>query len=556
MKVLLILFLTFYSCIHASNSEMKEAKKEAEKMAKNSTAILKENLKGKGTLGFSDQDLLPDVDKGHEFDVAAAEKQYKHPSSEQKTNELQMFLATTKKREQLEENEQFLVEGHSIIQKPHASADITSLNTQINPEESLIETCQESGSYQVAFSQTLTVNATPDIKQSIRHCTGHRTEKYYSSKADAKSKIRKKKEEFQKWPDLICYDVWREGHYLISTWTHKDNEGSCDSFFHEEKVIHQGKEEDFWTTDNPNALSIVESNPSCKLLYTKFPEGAETRVINGKPVSRDAWLRQLYFSCEPSSDSKCAKLRAQGGVLTRKKCLIENDLGECELWEKTYDLGKIGSFQKTTVAFKNTEIWGLENEFESSYEKNTDFGSTLTEGSEVHEKLKIFNGEALKCQKSFVAGALYDCCKGMDGVAVAAKLAGCSTEEKCLGENRKLGKCHFIGSQKVKLGTVTEHVFCCFPTKLARVIHEEGRKQLKIKWGSAEKPKCRGFTLEELQRIDFSKIDLSEVVDDIKIDKASYGKKLVGSVDALKSKVQRDIEQQRQESIAEVDPTI
>ena len=29
-------------------------------------------------------------------------------------------------------------------------------------------------------------------------------------------------------------------------------------------------------------------------------------------------------------------------------------------------------------------------------------------------------------------------------------------------------------------------------------------------WGSAKSPNCRGFTIEEFQMLDFSKIDLSE----------------------------------------------
>jgi conjugal transfer mating pair stabilization protein TraN len=34
-------------------------------------------------------------------------------------------------------------------------------------------------------------------------------------------------------------------------------------------------------------------------------------------------------------------------------------------------------------------------------------------------------------------------------------------------------------------------------------------------FGNAEHPQCRGFTVEELTRLDFSKIDLSELLSDL-----------------------------------------
>ncbi|MDO3377086.1 conjugal transfer protein TraN [Geoalkalibacter halelectricus] len=57
--------------------------------------------------------------------------------------------------------------------------------------------------------------------------------------------------------------------------------------------------------------------------------------------------------------------------------------------------------------------------------------------------------------------------------------------------------------------------FCCFNSKLARIIHEQGRPQLKSfgpdgGWGHAQSPNCRGFTPEEFQMLDFARIDLSE----------------------------------------------
>ena len=52
--------------------------------------------------------------------------------------------------------------------------------------------------------------------------------------------------------------------------------------------------------------------------------------------------------------------------------------------------------------------------------------------------------------------------------------------------------------------------FCCFRSKLGRIIHEQGRPQLGIDWGNARKPACEGFSAVQLAAIDFSTIDFSE----------------------------------------------
>lgn len=90
------------------------------------------------------------------------------------------------------------------------------------------------------------------------------------------------------------------------------------------------------------------------------------------------------------------------------------------------------------------------------------------------------------------------------------------------------GVCHYVGkycSWKIKVfghSICLQHkkVYCCFHTKLARIVQEQGRPQLKDfnysqDWGDAESPNCRGFTPEEFQMLDFDKIDLSEYFGDI-----------------------------------------
>jgi conjugal transfer mating pair stabilization protein TraN len=117
---------------------------------------------------------------------------------------------------------------------------------------------------------------------------------------------------------------------------------------------------------------------------------------------------------------------------------------------------------------------------------------------------------------------------GVDPTSIAISLAinfmtevllqGCDSQDMETGMLRGSGMCHEIGSycsSKI-LGICIQKSrgHCCFNTKLGRIIQEQGRPQLKafnsIGWGSAKQPYCRGFTAEEFQSLDFSRMDLSQ----------------------------------------------
>ncbi|THF64933.1 conjugal transfer protein TraN [Pseudothauera nasutitermitis] len=52
---------------------------------------------------------------------------------------------------------------------------------------------------------------------------------------------------------------------------------------------------------------------------------------------------------------------------------------------------------------------------------------------------------------------------------------------------------------------------CCFNSVLARIVNEQGRAQVGKGWGSARNPDCSGFTIAQLQALDFAAMDLSEL---------------------------------------------
>ena len=99
-------------------------------------------------------------------------------------------------------------------------------------------------------------------------------------------------------------------------------------------------------------------------------------------------------------------------------------------------------------------------------------------------------------------------------IYVIMDMMQCEQDEQVLGMKRGQGLCHQVGSwcsSKV-LGVCLEKKegWCCFPSKLGRIVNEQGRAQIGKSWGSPQNPDCSGFTLDELKLLRFDLMDLSE----------------------------------------------
>jgi len=131
----------------------------------------------------------------------------------------------------------------------------------------------------------------------------------------------------------------------------------------------------------------------------------------------------------------------------------------------------------------------------------------------------IFNGQDMRCRLPGTQTGLSDCCKKTKSWF---GLVNCNQREQQLAKLRSWGKldgnCHYVGKYCAEkwLGVCVQEkkTYCCFSSPLARIVHEYGRPQLGIGWGSPKSPNCRGFTPEEFQKLDFSKIDFSEWIEE------------------------------------------
>lgn len=117
----------------------------------------------------------------------------------------------------------------------------------------------------------------------------------------------------------------------------------------------------------------------------------------------------------------------------------------------------------------------------------------------------IFAGAVKRCKK-YPLG-FRDCCTDSGW---GDWVSHCPDDLKRLQQAKAENRVVALGSyQKNKL-SARHYSFCVFPTKLAAIVQIQGRGwQLGLPFGSAKHPDCRGLMPEELERIDFGRLDLT-----------------------------------------------
>ncbi len=288
--------------------------------------------------------------------------------------------------------------------------------------------------------------------------------------------------------------------------------------------------------DEKDLSSCDESikNKYCELVQESCLEKGETRNINGKDIYKDCWKWDRKYNCRTDTKvSECDTLRDQGCVENSRECIHTED-GRCEHYIVKYECENTKTAKLDCIASHFCVGDVCE---EQKRNVNTNFGLAVSQLGVLaqvqkdgegcgcnkekdpeckqqnieNDKCKLFKGEKFTCSKK--TGS-YNCCSQKGFIK---PILGCNASEKelALKNNGKL--CHVVGSWRGKglERFITRKSFCCFNSPLARIIQEQGRKQLGIDWGNKKHPDCRALTLSEIQRIDFSKIDFSEMYEDL-----------------------------------------
>lgn len=279
-------------------------------------------------------------------------------------------------------------------------------------------------------------------------------------------------------------------------------------------------------------------------------EGAETRIVDGVPVTQPCWAWKRDFTCHiMTTGNDCSDLENNRQcTYLRDDCLDDPQSGACKVTEKIYKCPTPGGNAPADKQYIcGDDVYCVNGDCEPIVrEASTEFKDALVAlhaldqaGKEFNEAdLRVFTGKRETCHKPVFG--LINCCAGKVSGAVpvaagAAALAGgpaaiaafatpflvlfaCSQDEMKLDIKDRMGFCHNVGtycsSSFLGICSTKRTTFCCFESKLSRILQEQGRVQLRKPWGSPKKEQCQGFTIDEFASLDLSLMDFTEVYAD------------------------------------------
>lgn len=272
-------------------------------------------------------------------------------------------------------------------------------------------------------------------------------------------------------------------------------------------------------------LEQLSSQGICHVKEEKCLLSNATKKINDVSVTRACWEKQFNYDCQIAATADdCAALDT--AQCEQLNSICNKKVGDvCVSYQQSYRCPQNTCVNTANIVCGDGKDYCLNSDCsDHQYQTSKDFGRVLTAVSATNEEAKdfrmnsIFKGKPHECRDD--AGNFSNCCQG-SGWGQDMKLAHCSQEEKALGAAREKNMTVYAGrycSSKF-LGKCIEHkeTYCVFPSKIAKVIQEQGRRgQLHISFGDGKHANCRGITPEQLQRINLSKIDFGkEIMDEL-----------------------------------------
>ena len=268
----------------------------------------------------------------------------------------------------------------------------------------------------------------------------------------------------------------------------------------------------------------------CRKVNEKCLEGPTTKTRGGLSFTRPCWFKEETYQCGYVAADTCEALRGQGCTQTGVRCKVKETISGkdiCRVWQKRMKCPKTKARHRRKNDERSLPVCTGGACVGRKARPNKDFLRALSKLAllkqiqDENEKgadkiLSVFKGGHKTCTTSKFG--YENCCKASEGWMTAVG-GRCKPEEKQLAKERTNGLCVEVGKfcskyLNLPFGKVCRQEkksFCCFPSRLSKLIHKQGRPQIGRGWGDKEHPDCSGFTVEQLARIDFDRLDTGEL---------------------------------------------
>lgn len=303
----------------------------------------------------------------------------------------------------------------------------------------------------------------------------------------------------------------------------------------------------------------IAAPPQCRVHGTSCLEGPERRTINGAPVYRACWRYEDTYLCsgdEQREEPACRELRDRQCEQTNSTCVEYDASNRCRRFRQDFRCPQgSGGDGGTTVCGEDLYCPGGDcsvadrQTADTPLQDMTQAASWLAAAQNASDdfdpdNFTMFKGNPMRCAKTDFGFS--NCCKD-SGWGNDIGFHQCSQEEEQLGFAREAGRAHYVGSHESG-GPIDEReysTYCVFSSKLSRIIQQQGRGQLGMGWGSSRNPECRALSTEEVGRLDWSQMDLSEFYADAEAAAEAAGRN-IESNQALETRMRERIERMNQ----------
>jgi len=509
---------------------------------------------------FNEKELLSNDLKNQTFDAKEAERKLENedaPKSETLDFLMSQEVQNNQRIKSFQEDELFIKTSEQIFSENKKEG-----KEGLDKEEGYaFHTCKQGGDpVLISTRRTLNINVkcTPELFDNI--CLGHKQTISVVAEESIKETTEKLKKKYKKDSTIKSKSIevtFLHSHPISSYYIfqvyyeHLDNAEGCGKYKNK-RVKEESHEEvgEEWIYDNQEQWDLAKSLDSTIIEHICV-DNAATKMIKGKSVNRQCWKEKISFLYTFPSTNDCNFLKAKNCEQVKHECL-KYQSSTCTQWQLTFRCNE--TIKLTSMSFdcdpsEETIEYAPNQSFSEVAAKLAVFDEVKKEmeKSKVFDvtKLEIFQGKKMSCSKNVADKLMYDCCFSYSGLAKEIGLSKCDADEIGLAEMREHGLCHYVGSYEEKFIDLwksrDEHVFCCFPSKLSRIVQEQGRKQLGIDWGKPKDPNCRGFKTNELSKLDFSKMDLNEICKDfVKKMPDDLSERLKGFQKRLKQDIERE----------------
>ncbi len=280
-----------------SKEETKKIQKEAKSLGEKGNQTIMDHLKAlsrdKGLLRKTQDSFLAKEEEGKTFDRKEAKETMDHGAFP--ASEIEEFLTAARINPPIDESDEMFLQTKVALGSPNPSM---ALSTETFPEEEVLGTCEEGGTYARIFEKKLLVTVVPELKESQKVCQGH-TQNFiskYPTKKSAKELKKEIKKNIGSNIELLGIEI--DGRNVTASYRHKDpailhaveankihtTQLGCLNYKNREQRTREREESDTWVLfdGDEKALKSLEDDTDCVLLQLQ-PSSPGTRTIENTP---------------------------------------------------------------------------------------------------------------------------------------------------------------------------------------------------------------------------------------------------------------------------------